>query len=101
MQIIAWPIHKNNREVWEMVALEYVDRASEIRMKIHEIKAVAEVFEDKFVSPADDMAILNIRHDHDMYVHLFSVLFDLICEAYNGADELHGLSDDETCGSEL
>lgn len=75
-----------------MVSLEYVDKISELRMKIHEVKAVAEVFEDRFVSPSDDSSILNVKHEHDKYVHLFSVLFDLICEAFNKVDELDGMS---------
>lgn len=75
-----------------MVSLEYVDKVSELRMKIHEVKAVAEVFEDRFVSPADDKSILTVKHEHDKYVHLFSVLFDLICEVFNKVDDLDGMS---------
>lgn len=78
-----------------MVSLEYVDKVSELRMKIHEVKAVAEAFEDKFVSPADDAAVLNVKHEHDRYTHLYCVLFDLICEAFNKADELDGMSGSE------
>ena len=73
-----------------MISMDYADQITELSMKLHEIKAVAEVFDDKFISPKHESAVLTVTHEHDKYVHLFAVLFDLIHDAYTAADKLNG-----------
>ena len=61
---------------------------SELRIVIHKIWAVARAFDAEFVEGTPEQDSFAVNSSQDRYIHLYSVLSDLISSAVTIADTL-------------
>lgn len=72
------------------------DMASDLRLNMDALKALATVFGDAYCTEGDTERLArNIANRPDVYVHLWYILFGMVCDLSKAAHEL-----DDALGAE-